>query len=119
MGYEALMSVTKASFAFSDLYNTKTSTLQSVNNPSEKKFVIYIGIPVIVVDAPLYYCYLDNQGKLIINPCNELLVEWYHPHVGGLMIRVIRIEELPILISKFHLSLESLSKSLIIEGMGA
>lgn len=87
--FEAIMSVVKASFALSKLYTEKATTLLS-STGTEQRPAIFIGIPTIVLRAPLFICYLDQNGEIAVEPRRGFLLEWVYPKVGLMMIRVVQ-----------------------------
>lgn len=92
--YEVLMTVTKASFSLSQLYTTKVRTISTVPDSNEQLPVAYLGYPLIVVDAPLVACHLDDQNEPALSHVDELIVEWSYPSFGNLQIKLVSIEVL-------------------------
>jgi hypothetical protein len=90
--FEAIMSVVKASYALSKLYMEKVPTLPSLNG-TETRPSVFIGIPTIVLRAPLFICYLDEHNNIAVEPRRGLLLEWSYPKIGTLMVRVIQENE--------------------------
>lgn len=92
IAFEAIMSVVKASYYLSNLYNRDMITLPSQDN-LRKNRAVYIGIPTIVVRAPLYICYLDNNNEIALEPRSSVLLEWSYPKVGTMIIKIIQEKE--------------------------
>ncbi len=86
--FEAIMSVVKASYALSK-WHEKVQTFSSTGG-EEQIPPIFIGIPTIVLRAPLFICYLDQHGEIAVEPRRGFLLEWTYPKVGLMMIRVIQ-----------------------------
>jgi len=91
--FEAIMSVVNASYSLSKLYTEKLTTLPSIDG-TELKPSVFIGMPTVVVRAPLFICYLDDKNRIALEPQSSLLLEWSYPKVGLMMIRVIQEEKI-------------------------
>jgi hypothetical protein len=91
VAYDAIMSVVKASYALSKIFTEKVKTF-AFPEGTEERPCVYIGIPAIIVRAPLFICYLDEKDKIALEPRDSVLLEWNYPRaeVEVMMIRVIR-----------------------------
>ena len=90
--FEAVMSVVKASYFLSNLYETKAKYTPSQDKQSSQ-LVAFIGLPIIIVRAPLFICYLDHKHEIAVEPRASVLLEWTYPKVGTMMINIIQERE--------------------------
>jgi len=92
--YDAIMTVVKASYSLSQLYSEKVRTIPTAPGSEEHAPVAYLGVPLLVVDAPLFECYLDDENEPALNPVDELIVEWSYPAVGNLTLKLVTMRVL-------------------------
>jgi hypothetical protein len=89
LAYDAVMSSVKASYALSKM-NTEKISFYPTKDKTGAKPAVYIGIPTIIFGGPIFICFLDENNEIMIEPIDELLLEWSYPKVGTMMIRVIQ-----------------------------
>ena len=104
------MTVTKASFSLSQFYTTKVKTISIDPDSTEQLPIAYLGYPLIVVDAPLFTCHLDDRNEPSLSHLDELIVEWSYPAFGNLQIKLVSIEVLDDWVMKARESMEVLHR---------
>ncbi|MBI5961841.1 MAG: hypothetical protein HY863_00060 [Chloroflexi bacterium] len=92
--FDALMKVAKATYSILQYYTTRSDTV-SKEGDAAQYVLAYLAFPMIVVDAPLFDCYLNEKGDAIVTPISQVLVNWSYPLLGNLPIRVCTLDALP------------------------
>ena len=78
------MSVTKAALGIADWLDVANS---SINSKDQYYTVV---IPVLVLDAPLYSCYLDENSEVSIDSIDRCTMQWRNS-IGGMPNTIIEI----------------------------
>lgn len=90
--FDALMKVAKATHWLVDYYSRE---IVEKEGESGSYVVAYLAYPMIVIDAPLYDCYLNENNKLEVNPISRVSLTWSYPLLGNFPVTVCNIEALP------------------------
>ena len=85
---EVLTKVSKAIFVESTRFKKEAESWVMSGNPKGEENVAHIFIPLIVIDSPLFECYLDQNNDIQIEAVSNSIIQWNYPLVGTLMVRV-------------------------------
>jgi len=92
--FDALMKVAKATYGILDYHTHRAETVTKEGDPIQ--YVLgFLAFPLIVVDAPLFDCHLNEKGDVVVEPISQALINWSYPRLGNLSIRVCTLEALP------------------------
>ncbi len=93
VAFEALIKVSKATYSIVDYYSRRSDVVNRENDPADY-VLAFIALPTIVIDAPLFDCYLNESNEFVINQVPMAFINWSYPKVGNIPIRVYTISEL-------------------------
>ena len=75
--YQAVMAAASAAVAAADEADTVSR---------DGYFVLHLTMPVVVTDAPLFMCWLDERGDLVVEDITEADLVWRHGISGNLTL---------------------------------
>jgi hypothetical protein len=68
----------------------------------------YISLPIIVLDGPLFECYLDEADKMNVKEISSSIVNWSYPRLGTFPILINTLSTM----EKFLVAADSLDEKI-------
>lgn len=96
--FDALMKVSKATYSMVQTYERTRETMKKPGSDTSH-VIAYIALPLIVVDGPLFQCYLDERNSPRVNYANRAHINWSYPLLGNIPITVCTKQVLSDIIS--------------------
>ena len=97
--FDALIKVAKATHSMLNYY-TRGAEMVTKEGDATKYSLAYLGLPLIVIDGPLFDCYLNADGDAVTTPIDQVLIDWSYPLLGNIPIMVCTFAALPKLIEQ-------------------
>jgi hypothetical protein len=97
--FDALMKVAKATYSMLDYYTHKAEPIRKEGDTAQYALA-YLAFPLIVIDAPLFDCHLNESGDIVVEPISQVLINWSYPLLGNIPIRVCTLEALPSVVNQ-------------------
>lgn len=110
--FEALITISKYIYTFTQMTpgSIERKSIQVEEGKFDSLSIPHLLIPLIVVDAPLFECFLDEDNVPKVDEIEHAWIGWYYPPIGNIPIQVCRKNFVPEIASRGLATLQKLNE---------